>query len=180
MVMTTSAARTTSSVSGLGDSSVTSMPSSLMTSITAGSMRSSGCDPAERRRSNLPRADASARLPSDCAPRCARTRRAPRAWSSRRVPRLVRGRAGARARTGRRAGAGSSGDRSVSELIAGLLNESARSFRARTRPGTPQRARRSSPPAGAASVDPDRRGARPPPQREPAQRLIIDKRDFNR
>ena len=48
MVMTTSAARTTSSVSGFGNSWAMSMPSSAMAATTAGLISSPGSDPADR------------------------------------------------------------------------------------------------------------------------------------
>src|ERR1700690_3889702 len=48
IVITTSAARTTSSVSGFGNSSLMSIPSSVMASTTAGLISSAGVLPAER------------------------------------------------------------------------------------------------------------------------------------
>ncbi len=48
MVITTSAARTASSVSGLGNSCDTSIPISFMASTTAGFNRSAGVEPADR------------------------------------------------------------------------------------------------------------------------------------
>ena len=47
-MITTSAAFTTSSVSGFGNSSLMSTPSSLIASITAGLISSAGAEPAER------------------------------------------------------------------------------------------------------------------------------------
>ena len=48
IVITTSAARTTMSVSGLGNSRLTSIPTSLIASVTTGKIRAPGCDPAQR------------------------------------------------------------------------------------------------------------------------------------